>query len=157
MTTVLLTGGAGCAGSHIADEIVATTDWNVFVLDALPYAGRLDRLAHLPADRVQVVYHDFREPLSNNVFSLLCTRDIDSTARRRSCAGRWKTPLARSTCFLFHSRTPKPPDPHLAIRFKTTEPERTWSQVLPCPYANNAEHSRIVSDWCTVLIGKPPG
>ena len=24
-----------------------------------------------------VVYHDFREPLSNNVFSLLCTRDID--------------------------------------------------------------------------------
>ena len=24
-----------------------------------------------------MVYHDFREPLSNNVFSLLCTRDID--------------------------------------------------------------------------------
>ena len=35
MTTVLLTGGAGFAGSHIADEIVATTDWNVVVLDAL--------------------------------------------------------------------------------------------------------------------------
>ena len=46
-----------------------------------------------------------------------------TTARRRTCAGRWNTPSARSTCFLFHSHTPKPPDPHLAIRFKTTEPE----------------------------------
>ena len=70
-------GGAGFSGSHIADEMVATTDWNVVVLDALTYAGRLDRLAHLPADRVQVVYHDFREPLSNHVFSLLWTRDIE--------------------------------------------------------------------------------
>ena len=46
-----------------------------------------------------------------------------TTARRRTWAGRWKTPSARSTCFLFHSHTPKPPDPHLAIRFKTTEPQ----------------------------------
>ncbi len=54
MTTVLLRGGAGFAGSHIADEIGATTDWNVVVLEALTYAGRLDRLAHLPGDPVRV-------------------------------------------------------------------------------------------------------
>jgi len=54
MTTVLLRGGAGFAGSHIADEIGATTDWNVVVLEALAYAGRLDRLAHLPGDPVRV-------------------------------------------------------------------------------------------------------
>jgi len=35
---VLLTGGAGFSGSHIADEIVATADWNVVVIDALTYA-----------------------------------------------------------------------------------------------------------------------
>ena len=53
MTTVLLTGGAGFSGSHIADEIVATADWNVVVIDPLTYAGRLDRLAHLPGDLVR--------------------------------------------------------------------------------------------------------
>ncbi len=63
MTTVILTGGAGFAGSHIADEIIATTDWNIVVLDALTYAGRLDRLAHLPPKRVKVVHHDLGHTL----------------------------------------------------------------------------------------------
>lgn len=64
---VLLTGGAGFIGSHIADEIVETTDWNVVVMDRLTYAGRLDRLSHLPSGRVRVVHHDFSFPITDRL------------------------------------------------------------------------------------------
>lgn len=60
MTRVLLTGAAGFVGSHIAEEIIRSTDWTILALDGLTYAGRLDRLAHLPQSRVKYFYHDFR-------------------------------------------------------------------------------------------------
>ena len=61
---VLLTGAAGFAGSHIADEIVNFTDWNIVALDCLTYAGHISNLSLVPKERLQFVYHDFRKPLS---------------------------------------------------------------------------------------------
>ena len=71
MTTVLLTGAAGFAGSHIADEIIENTDWNIIGLDCLTYAGRLGNLSHLPAKRFRMIYHNFREPLPASVLAEL--------------------------------------------------------------------------------------
>lgn len=61
---VLLTGIAGFAGSHIAEQILATTDWDIVGLDRYTYAGRMDNIAHLDQTRIQLVYHDFAEPIS---------------------------------------------------------------------------------------------
>lgn len=63
MTTVLITGAAGFAGSHIAEWIIQHTDWNVVAMDCLTYAGHLEALAHLPKNRVEVLHHDFTKPL----------------------------------------------------------------------------------------------
>lgn len=64
MKRVLLTGAAGFAGSHIAEHIVATTDWKIVALDRLSYAGRLDRLKDISRDRIEFVFHDFRSPFN---------------------------------------------------------------------------------------------
>ena len=60
---IVLTGIAGFAGSHIAETILATTDWNIIGIDRYSYAGRLDNLAHLDRKRITMVYHDFTQPL----------------------------------------------------------------------------------------------
>ena len=57
---ILLTGAAGFSGSHICEEIIKRTDWQILALDRLTYAGRLDRLAHLPRERIEFFHHDFR-------------------------------------------------------------------------------------------------
>lgn len=61
---VLVTGGCGFAGAHIVEELLANPENQVVVLDALTYAGRLDRLAHLDRSRIQFVCFDFRFPFS---------------------------------------------------------------------------------------------
>jgi dTDP-glucose 4,6-dehydratase len=65
MTKILLTGAAGFAGSHIAEEIIKNTDWNIIGLDCLTYAGRLDRLAGIPSNRLEFINHDFRFPFTD--------------------------------------------------------------------------------------------
>lgn len=61
---VLLTGGCGFSGSHIADYIVTNTDWNIIVLDKLTYAGKLSNLSQIPPERLRFMYCDFGIPLS---------------------------------------------------------------------------------------------
>ena len=61
---VLITGAAGFAGSHIADEMIAQGH-DIVSLDCLTYAGRLDNLAHLPRNRVKAVWCDFSHPISD--------------------------------------------------------------------------------------------
>jgi dTDP-glucose 4,6-dehydratase len=63
---VLVTGGAGFAGSHLAEHLLVTTDWDLVILDGLTYAGRTDRLtdaAGFDPARVTLLWHDLRAPI----------------------------------------------------------------------------------------------
>ena len=44
MTRVLLTGGAGFIGHHVAEMFLKETDWEIVSLDRLDYSGNLNRL-----------------------------------------------------------------------------------------------------------------
>ncbi len=68
---VLLTGGAGFAGSHIVEHLLAQTDWEIVVLDRLNYAGTLERLSHLQSPRLRFVFHDFRAQFPELVLAKL--------------------------------------------------------------------------------------
>ncbi len=63
---ILLTGGLGFIGSHTVEHYLATTDWHIVVIDALRYAGRVERVTDMrdydPA-RVTLLWHDLRAPL----------------------------------------------------------------------------------------------
>ena len=66
---VLLTGGAGFSGSHMADYIAANTDWDIVVLDCLTYAGKMENLSQVPANRLKFIKWDFRFPLPGKILS----------------------------------------------------------------------------------------
>ena len=55
MGNFLVTGGAGFIGSNFVRQVLSGTDHSVTVLDALTYAGNLDSLDGLPADRFTFV------------------------------------------------------------------------------------------------------
>lgn len=60
---VLITGGAGFAGSHIVEHSLHNTDWDIIVLDRISYAGSLERLRSAREefpDRLSFIFHDFR-------------------------------------------------------------------------------------------------
>lgn len=66
MRKLLLTGGCGFVGSHIADEWLQYEDTALVVLDRLTYAARLKNIQH-HGSRIQFVWHDFRHGLSDSV------------------------------------------------------------------------------------------
>ncbi|SPD85091.1 dTDP-glucose 4,6-dehydratase [Micropruina glycogenica] len=55
MSSLLVTGGAGFIGSNFVRHVLATTDHNVTVLDAITYAGNAASLDGLPEDRFRLV------------------------------------------------------------------------------------------------------
>ena len=55
---ILVTGGAGFIGSNFVHYLVDETEHDVTVLDKLTYAGNLESLAGLPADRVAFIKGD---------------------------------------------------------------------------------------------------
>ncbi len=55
--TLLLTGGAGFIGSHLATMLVTQTDWHVINLDKLTYAGNLSSLDDILAHPQHVFVH----------------------------------------------------------------------------------------------------
>jgi dTDP-glucose 4,6-dehydratase len=57
----LLTGIAGFSGSHIAEQILKTTDWDIVGLDCLTYAADVDNIPC--SKRVSFICHDFSEPM----------------------------------------------------------------------------------------------
>lgn len=59
----LLTGIAGFSGSHIAEQILKTTDWDIVGLDCLTYAADVDNIPC--SKRVSFICHDFSEPMNS--------------------------------------------------------------------------------------------
>ena len=44
MQKVLITGGAGFIGHQVVNEIITSSDWNIYLIDRLSYAGDLNRV-----------------------------------------------------------------------------------------------------------------
>ncbi|HWK20796.1 MAG TPA: dTDP-glucose 4,6-dehydratase [Microbacteriaceae bacterium] len=55
---ILVTGGAGFIGSNFVHYLIDETEHDVTVLDKLTYAGNLESLAGLPADRFSFIKGD---------------------------------------------------------------------------------------------------
>lgn len=62
MTTVLVTGGCGFIGGHFVRLLLARTPWRIVNLDALTYAGDLERLEGSPeGERYRFVRGDITD------------------------------------------------------------------------------------------------
>jgi dTDP-glucose 4,6-dehydratase len=69
---VLLTGGAGFIGHHVAHTLLTQSDAEVTFLDRLSFSGNLNRIAQLPGfdgfkSRCRWVFHDLRSPVSDQL------------------------------------------------------------------------------------------
>lgn len=69
MKKVLLTGISGFAGSHILEEILTNTDWNVVGIASWTHKGTPERIEEvlkgnpLWKDRVTIITHDLVAPI----------------------------------------------------------------------------------------------
>jgi len=67
---VLIPGACGFIGSHLVEHILANTDWNITVLDALTYAGdpaRLYEAGKFDRSRVRIFWHDLNAPIMDTL------------------------------------------------------------------------------------------
>lgn len=81
MTKVLLSGGAGFIGHHVAETILRVTDWNVTFLDRLDFAGNLSRIAAIEEwerhkTRCRWAWHDLRAPINEMLMRQIGAHDI---------------------------------------------------------------------------------
>ena len=73
MTKLLLTGAAGFVGSHLVEEVLKSTDWEVYILDRLDLSGNLERLRDMEVwgkekHRVRFFWHDLKSPIPKVIF-----------------------------------------------------------------------------------------
>src|SRR5690242_4870358 len=66
-TRCLITGITGMVGSHLADFLLANTDWDIYGM--YRWRSPMDNLAHLVSrinagDRLRLLYGDLRDELS---------------------------------------------------------------------------------------------
>jgi len=74
--TLLITGIAGFVGHHLLEGVLKQTDWNVVGLDALTYAGNLNRITDIDVwekdrERIKFVWHDLKAPLSETIHKMI--------------------------------------------------------------------------------------
>jgi dTDP-glucose 4,6-dehydratase len=68
--SLLLTGAGGFAGSHMLQEILESTNWNVVCVASFRHKGLQDRIKHILNNkphwnqRVKIVIHDLQSPIS---------------------------------------------------------------------------------------------
>ena len=76
---VLLTGGNGFTGHHVAEAILKNTDWNIDIMDRLSYASngysRLREVNCYDDSRIRHFAHDFTLPIVDWLFSELSDAD----------------------------------------------------------------------------------
>lgn len=69
---VLITGGAGFIGHQAIKKILQNTDWAIYIIDRLSYAGSLNRINDVLNEiggeskkRVEFIFHDLKASLEN--------------------------------------------------------------------------------------------
>ncbi len=73
MANILLTGGAGFIGHHLAEHILNTTEHNIIILDRLDISGTLKRIEDIlnsredAKDRIRFVWHDLKAEINEFV------------------------------------------------------------------------------------------
>lgn len=71
---ILITGGCGFVGHHCIEAVLKNTKWKIIVLDALTYAGNLNRVTDISvfdSARVKFVWHDLKAPISETTHKLI--------------------------------------------------------------------------------------
>jgi dTDP-glucose 4,6-dehydratase len=77
---LLITGGCGFIGHHLVEGVLKETDWEIIILDALTYAGNLNRLTNMDIwekekHRVKFVWHDLKSPISESIHKMIGNLD----------------------------------------------------------------------------------
>lgn len=67
---VLITGAAGFFGSHMIEEVLETTNWDIVALCRLSCIGDMNRILDIPnilqhQNRITIIYHDLKYDLPN--------------------------------------------------------------------------------------------
>lgn len=65
MKTILITGSAGFAASHLVDHVLANTDWRVVGIDSFRHRG--DTLRLPDEKRYEIHFHDLNAPISSRL------------------------------------------------------------------------------------------
>jgi len=90
---LLLTGGCGFVGHHIVEGVLKQTDWEIIILDALTYAGNLNRLTDISIwdkekHRVKFIWHDLKAPISETTHKMIGDLDYIWHLAAESHVGR---------------------------------------------------------------------
>lgn len=69
---VLITGAAGFIASHLVEEVMQNTDWDIVALVRMNTIGDLERLTsslhnRAEAERIKIVWHDLRSDINPSV------------------------------------------------------------------------------------------